>query len=153
MMDGIGMKDKIADIISHILEAHSVELVDVEIKNRKGKKLVTIYINKTGGVTVQVCAELSDIIGEIFDAEDLFPYSYVLEVSSPGLDRPLIEKSDFDGLMVRPGVLTNAPASGNYRVLTQPHEWRNGIVSRADVADLIVKHIEFWTSSGERNPS
>lgn len=54
----------------------------------------------------------------------------------------LIEKSDLDWLIVRPGVLTNAPASGTYRVLTQPHEWRNGIVSRADVADLVVKRIE-----------
>ena len=54
----------------------------------------------------------------------------------------LIESSDLDWLIVRPGVLTSAPASGKYRVLTKPNEWRNGIVARADVADFITKRIE-----------
>lgn len=53
----------------------------------------------------------------------------------------LIENSSLDWLIVRPGVLTNRPASGRYRVLREPHKWRNGIVSRADVADYIVKAI------------
>jgi putative NADH-flavin reductase len=54
----------------------------------------------------------------------------------------LIEKSALDWLIVRPGVLTNGPASGEYRVLSKPTEWRNGIVSRADIADFIVQSIE-----------
>ena len=54
----------------------------------------------------------------------------------------LIESSDLDWLIVRPGVLTSGPASGKYQVLTKPHEWRNGIVARADVADFITKRIE-----------
>jgi putative NADH-flavin reductase len=58
------------------------------------------------------------------------------------IQEDLIEKSDLDWLIVRPGVLTRGPASGKYKVLTKPKEWRNGIVSRADVADLIVKRIE-----------
>ncbi len=53
----------------------------------------------------------------------------------------LIEDTDLDWLIVRPGVLTNAPASGKYRVLREPQEWRNGIVSRADVADFIVEQV------------
>lgn len=54
----------------------------------------------------------------------------------------LIEGSGLDWLIVRPGVLTNGSASGKYRVLTESHEWRNGVVSRADVADFIVRRIE-----------
>jgi putative NADH-flavin reductase len=54
----------------------------------------------------------------------------------------LIEATDLDWLIVRPGVLTSGPLSGNYRVLTQPGDWRNGIVSRADVAHFIVARIE-----------
>jgi len=54
----------------------------------------------------------------------------------------LIEKSDLDWLIVRPGVLTSGPASGKYRVLSKPAEWRNGIISRADVADFIVQRID-----------
>lgn len=53
----------------------------------------------------------------------------------------LIEQSDLDWLIVRPGVLTNGPASGKYRVLHERNEWRNGIVSRADVADFIVEQL------------
>lgn len=53
----------------------------------------------------------------------------------------LIEASDLDWLIVRPGVLTNGPASGQYHVLHERNEWRNGIVSRADVADFIVEQL------------
>jgi putative NADH-flavin reductase len=53
----------------------------------------------------------------------------------------LIEQSDLDWLIVRPGVLTNGPASGKYRVLHEQNELRNGIVSRADVADFIVAQL------------
>ena len=54
----------------------------------------------------------------------------------------LIAGSDLDWLIVRPGVLTNGPVSGKYRVLSKPSAWRNGIISRADIADFIVKRIE-----------
>jgi uncharacterized protein YbjT (DUF2867 family) len=54
----------------------------------------------------------------------------------------LIEATDLDWLIVRPGVLTSGPLSGNYRVLTRPGDWRNGIVSRADVAHFITARIE-----------
>lgn len=53
----------------------------------------------------------------------------------------LIEQSDLDWLIVRPGVLTNGRASRKYRVLGEANEWRNGIVSRADVADFIVEQL------------
>jgi uncharacterized protein YbjT (DUF2867 family) len=53
----------------------------------------------------------------------------------------LIVASDLDWLIVRPGVLTNFAASGNYEVLTAPNSWRNGVIARADVADFIVKRI------------
>ena len=54
----------------------------------------------------------------------------------------MIEESDMEWLIVRPGVLMNWPTTGKYKVLTRPREWRNGIVARADVADFIVKRIE-----------
>lgn len=54
----------------------------------------------------------------------------------------LIEESDLDWLIVRPGVLTGGSASGKYCVLSKPAEWRNGIISRADVADFIVQRLE-----------
>jgi putative NADH-flavin reductase len=54
----------------------------------------------------------------------------------------LIRDSGLDWTLVRPGVLTNGPRSGRYRVLEQRAEWRNGIISRADVADYLVRQID-----------
>ena len=50
----------------------------------------------------------------------------------------LIKKSGLDWTIVRPGILTNSSRTGRYRVLVEPSQWRNGIISRADVADFIV---------------
>ena len=62
----------------------------------------------------------------------------------------LIIESDLEWLIVRPGVLTNLPTKRNYKILTDPSEWRNGIVSRADVADFIIKRIETSTLNQEK---
>ncbi len=58
------------------------------------------------------------------------------------IQEALIAGSDLDWLIVRPGVLTNGPVSGKYRALSNASEWRNGVISRADVADFIAKRIE-----------
>ena len=66
------------------------------------------------------------------------------------IQEALIIKSDLEWLIVRPGVLTNGPASHNYKVLSKPVEWRNGVVARADVADFIVKRINAGTLNREK---
>ena len=72
------------------------------------------------------------------------PFDVVLKraYDDKTIQEDLIEASELDWLIVRPGVLTSGPASSKYRVLTKPHEWRNGIVARADVADFIINRIE-----------
>ena len=51
----------------------------------------------------------------------------------------IVRASDLDWTIVRPGLLTNAPATGRYQVLVDPHSWRAGTISRADVADFLAK--------------
>lgn len=72
------------------------------------------------------------------------PFNLLLKraYDDKSIQEDLIEQSGLDWLIVRPGVLTSMSATENYRVLTVPREWRNGIISRADVADFIVKRIE-----------
>lgn len=73
------------------------------------------------------------------------PFNLILKnaYDDKSIQETLIVESVLDWLIVRPGVLTNGPASdGKYKVLSTPAEWRNGIISRADVADFIVKRIE-----------
>jgi putative NADH-flavin reductase len=54
----------------------------------------------------------------------------------------LIKDSALDWTIARPGVLTNGSRTGRYKILKEPLEWRNGIISRADVADFLVQQIE-----------
>lgn len=61
----------------------------------------------------------------------------------------MIKKSALDWTIVRPGVLTGGSRSGRYRVLREPSQWRNGIISRADVADFLVRQIEDSTYFNE----
>jgi putative NADH-flavin reductase len=71
------------------------------------------------------------------------PFKALLQnaYNDKSIQEDLVIASDLDWLIVRPGVLTNFAASGRYQVLTEPMSWRNGIVSRADVAAFIVKRI------------
>jgi len=95
-MNVTGIKDKIIEVISPVLDKHYIKLVDIEFKSRNGQKVVTFFIDKDEGVNLVDCTNLSSTIGDILDVEDLIPYSYILEVSSPGLDRPLTKKTDFE---------------------------------------------------------
>ena len=61
------------------------------------------------------------------------------------IQESLIKESDLDWTIVRPVVLTRGRRRGRYRVLVEPREWRNGLISRADVADFLVKQIDDTT--------
>ena len=71
------------------------ELVLVELGRAGSQLALRLYIDKPGGVTVGDCETVSKEVGPILDAEDFFSGRYVLEVSSPGLDRPLRRAEDF----------------------------------------------------------
>lgn len=65
------------------------ELVDIEITSEHGQKIVRVYIDKEGGITVDDCATMSGFFEDVLDMTEAFASRYVLEVSSPGLNRPL----------------------------------------------------------------
>jgi ribosome maturation factor RimP len=85
----------ITDIIEPLLQAQGFEIVELQLRQRKGSWLVRVFVDAEGGISVDDCRTLSFEIGQALDAEDLIPESYVLEVSSPGLDRPLRTPRDF----------------------------------------------------------
>lgn len=76
-------------------QALGFELVDVELMGGRQNQTLRVYIDSPQGVTVDDCAEVSRQLSAILDVEDPFPGSYRLEVSSPGLDRPLVRLEDF----------------------------------------------------------
>ena len=86
---------KTETLITPILERMNFELVDVEYVKEGGIFYLRAYIDKEGGITVNDCEAVAREMNEILDAEDYIADSYVFEVSSPGLGRPLKKEKDF----------------------------------------------------------
>jgi ribosome maturation factor RimP len=89
------IKNKVSRLAKQVAEEQEVELFDIELSGRY-KLLLRVTIDKEGGVTLDDCERFSRSLEAILDVEDLIPVSYTLEVSSPGLDRPLRELKDFE---------------------------------------------------------
>ena len=85
----------VADLIKPTLEGNGIELVDVEYKKTGKIWVLRVFIDKSQGVTVHDCQELSREIEDLIEIHELIDDHYVLEVSSPGLDRPLKKDTDF----------------------------------------------------------
>lgn len=77
-------------------EEQAVELVELKLAGRGRRMLLRITIDRHGGVTLDDCAKYSRRIESMLDSEDIMKGPYVLEVSSPGLDRPLTSLADFE---------------------------------------------------------
>ena len=77
-----------------ILQDMAFELVDCEFLHSRGKWVLRLKIDKEGGVTIDDCAAVSRELGDHIDVKELISHPYVLEVSSPGLNRPLKKEKD-----------------------------------------------------------
>jgi len=87
--------DQIKERIEPFLAAEGVELVDLLSAREKGRFILRFFVDKPGGITLDECTQINRQISQIFDEENVMGGSYVLEVSSPGLDRPLKSTKDF----------------------------------------------------------
>jgi ribosome maturation factor RimP len=83
-------------IAQPILESMGLELVDIEYGRVGRDALLRLFIDKEGGIMLDDCAEFSRELSLILDVEDTIACNYTLEVSSPGLDRPLKKQADYD---------------------------------------------------------
>ena len=93
-------KGQQAEIIRALVEPVVVyagmELIDVEYGREPSGMVLRLIIDKPGGVTIDDCSHISRQAGDLLDAKDSVPWSYNLEVSSPGINRPLKKKDDFE---------------------------------------------------------
>lgn len=81
---------KIKDLVESIIRGTDIYVVDVEVKGALGNQVVWVYLDtETGGISIDRCAKVSNELSILLDANDLITDRYVLNVSSPGLDRPL----------------------------------------------------------------
>ncbi|MEE1376515.1 MAG: ribosome maturation factor RimP [Dialister sp.] len=88
------IEEAVEALLEPILDADGIELVDVEYV-RERNWILRIFIDKEGGVDLADCQSISEKAGEILDEKDIIPDNYMLEVSSPGLDRVLKKDKDF----------------------------------------------------------
>ncbi len=90
------------DVVSHLTElmqpvinSLGLELIEIEYKREGRQMVLRIFIDKPEGITVEDCSALSREISQLLDVEDIVPGHYNLEVSSPGLNRPLKTSTDY----------------------------------------------------------
>ena len=89
------VEEKVKELVKPILEERDFKLVDVEFI-KGSRPVLRIYIYNPEGTTIENCEWVSRRIGALLDVEDLIPYSYILEVSSPGLNRKLKNKEEYN---------------------------------------------------------
>ena len=82
-------------LIEPVLAEMGIELVDMEYRSGQGRRVLRVYADRPTGINLDDCAMVSREIGNLLDVKDLLQQHYVLEVSSPGLNRPLKREKDF----------------------------------------------------------
>lgn len=96
LLDMVRLEDKIAQLANEVAEALGFEVYDVELLGRGTRTILRVTVEKEGGVGLDDCAGFSRDLGALMEVEDLMAGRYTLEVSSPGLDRPLKRAVDYE---------------------------------------------------------
>ena len=112
------IEERVQAIAERVAIDHGLELVHAEVAGPENKPIVRIFIDKPNGVTHADCSEVSLHVGTILDVEDFIHASYTLEVSSPGLERGLYKRADYERFAGRLAKLkTRQPINGqrNFR--------------------------------------
>lgn len=117
-MDTQAILKKIEDLIGPVIGNLGYALIERELVMDGGRWVLRLYIDKESGITVGDCERVSNGIGDLIEVEGVVPMNYTLEVSSPGLDRPLRRREDFErfcGSVIR--LRTSQPIAGrsNYK--------------------------------------
>ena len=89
------IESTIEELVQPIIDSNNFELVDVEYVKEAGEYYLRVFVDKEGGISLNECEVVSRALSEILDIKDPIKDNYYLEVSSPGLDRPLKKDKDF----------------------------------------------------------
>lgn len=107
---------RVTDLAQAIADRLGIELVDVVVAGEGSRTILRVLVDREGGVGVDNCARLSEMLSRQLDIEEPFAHRYTLEVASPGLDRPLRRAADFDRFAGRLAEITTAaPVDGQRR--------------------------------------
>ncbi len=128
-VDSKEIAKKVKELVEPIVKRMGYRLFDVEFKPERGWVL-RVIIDKPGGITIRDCEEVSKKIGALLDVEDIIPFSYMLEISSPGLTRELEKPEHYDffkGRLVR--VVLRESIGGRREAVGYVEDVREGIIT------------------------
>ncbi len=124
--------EKIESVVEPVVQSKGYELVACEWLFEEGRRILRIFIDKNEGVNIDDCSEISYLLSPLLDVEDLISGNYSLEISSPGLDRPLKKLADFEkfaGNKIRLRTKTPVDGRGNFK----------GILKGVEVGEILIK--------------
>jgi ribosome maturation factor RimP len=134
-------EDRVQAIAERVAATSGLEVVEMELRGGGKSRMLRVFLDKPGGVTHEDCAQFSREFGTILDVEDVVPGgSYVLEVSSPGLDRKLTRAADYErftGSKVK--LMTREPVNGNRHFEGRLESFRDGRLT-LDLSEARRKH-------------
>lgn len=120
----------VEELVNPVLRENNCELIDVEYKKEGPNWYLRVYIDKPGGVTLDDCQAVSEYLSEELDRMDPIEHSYILEVSSPGVNRPLKTDRDYERFRGREvDVKLYAPLDGKKELSGRLLGLEEGIVS------------------------
>lgn len=142
--------EELRAMAERVARSEGLYLVDVELKGGRSNPLLRVYIDKAGGVSHADCQNVSEQLSALLEVEDPFPSSYVLEVSSPGLDRELRKPGDYEHFAGRRArVILREPVDGQVVVEGRLAGIEGGRV-RLDLGDAGTREFELSAISRTR---
>jgi ribosome maturation factor RimP len=125
------------------IQQHGYALIEVEFGGAGGRQVLRLFIDRENGIGLDDCQTVSRLVDPILDAEDFIDGNYVLEVSSPGFDRPLRRPQDFERFIGEPVVVkTHMPVNGRKRIKGLLTAFDSGMVAIACEDAVYNVHLE-----------
>ena len=135
--------ERVKSIALPLLQELGLDLVEVEFRREAGGWILRLYLDKRGGLSLGDCQRVSEELGDLLDIEDLIDHPYSLEVSSPGLNRPLSREADFLRFVgQRARVSTFQAIAGQRRFLGTLKGYEGGwvMLEREDGTVVLIPH-------------
>jgi ribosome maturation factor RimP len=143
--------EQVTSVATRVTAGRGFELVDVELKRAGGGQFVRLFVDKVGGIGLDELQSVSEEISAILDAEDPIAGPYTLEVSSPGLDRPLKSEADYRRFVGRLARLSSyEPVEGRRHWTGRIVSCEEGVVTLGLEAEDVTARIPFGKLSHGR---
>ncbi|MFH1269428.1 MAG: hypothetical protein ABIH75_00025 [Candidatus Omnitrophota bacterium] len=133
-MDRQETAEELRDIIGDYLKIQGIDLIDLILRHQGSDLILSILADRPeGGITLDECARLNHIINSLLDERGILQTRYILEVASPGLDRPLKERNDFLRCVNRRArFFLNEPVNGKIEL--------EGLINKAEGDSVYIEH-------------